>query len=415
MQLDAQKVKHFFKIIVCAVGVFAILGSLYYPIVKHTGKSNNYVLLADSFLHGRLDSEEYFHDMAVHNGKHYVIYPPLPAVLLMPFVAIFGVLHTKAVLVSLILTLLNIAMLKRIFQKLEVPLSNAKWIIIAFVFGSPYWLAVIKSTWVQSFFGHVVAVTCLLLAIDEALGKSRWYLIGLYAGMAFLTRQFCIYSLVLLGCLWWNNTSSLGLNAKIKSALSFTSVFAFSIGIYLALNWLRFGNIFDTGYSHFVLQGYLKERFNEFGLFHPAYVLFNFIYLFFQGPHFTFGGDGTLVYQGLDRFGTSLTFASPYIFISFAARWKRKLLAAAWIVIALSIIHLLFYYGNGKVQINAQRYTLDFFPILIILVALGTKYVPALLWKVMVVYSVVLNSITLFFVPVTEKLLNFDTELILTQ
>jgi len=415
MKFDAEKVKHSVRVIVCTLGLLAALGSLYYPVIKHSGKSNNYVLLADSILHGRLDSEEYFHDMAIYKGKYYVGFPPFPALILVPFVAVLGVSHTKAVLVSLMLTLLNIVILKRILQKLDISLSNAKWIIIAFIFGTPYWLAVVKSTWVQSFFGHIIAVTCILLAINEALGKSRWYLIGLYAGMAFLSRQLCIYSLILFGCLWWNNTNSFTFGARMKSALSFSSVFAVSIVIYLILNWLRFDNIFDTGYSHLELSGFLKERVDEFGLFNPAYVLFNLTYMFFQGPHIVFGGGDNLVYRGLDRFGTSLTFASPFVFVALAARWNKKLLTAAWVTIALSIIHMLFYHGNGWVQINAQRYTLDFFPILIILVALGTKYVPGLLWKSMVVYSVVMNSIALFLLPAIEKLLNFNTELIISQ
>src|SRR5688572_16233902 len=50
--------------------------------------------LADSFLHGQLHLRlmpETLHDISFFNGKYYLYWPPMPAIVLMPFVAVFGV------------------------------------------------------------------------------------------------------------------------------------------------------------------------------------------------------------------------------------------------------------------------------------------------------------------------------------
>jgi len=59
------------------------------------------------------------------------------------------------------------------------------------------------------------------------------------------------------------------------------------------------------------------------------------------------------------------------------------------------IIHTLLYYNNGYVQANTQRFSLDFLPIIIILVALSIKSIPENLWKASVVYSIILNVLAL--------------------
>src|SRR5262245_5422422 len=51
-----------------------------------------YIYQAESFLHGRwdLDMPAWWTDIVVLHGKHYIVYPPFPALLMMPFVAIWG-------------------------------------------------------------------------------------------------------------------------------------------------------------------------------------------------------------------------------------------------------------------------------------------------------------------------------------
>ena len=61
----------------------------------HATYYNYYVRLADAFLHGRLyllDNPSWLNELIPNPSGvgYYVVYPPLPAVLMVPFVAIFG-------------------------------------------------------------------------------------------------------------------------------------------------------------------------------------------------------------------------------------------------------------------------------------------------------------------------------------
>jgi hypothetical protein len=59
------------------------------------------------------------------------------------------------------------------------------------------------------------------------------------------------------------------------------------------------------------------------------------------------------------------------------------------------VITLLFYHTNGWRQVNAYRYTLDFLPVLVLLIALGTNRIKPTIWKTAIAYSIGLNIIAI--------------------
>ena len=64
------------------------------------GSNNSYTLFAESLLHGNLTLPPMasYGDMIFYNNNYYLPYPPLPSLILLPFVAIFGAnqLNTRA-------------------------------------------------------------------------------------------------------------------------------------------------------------------------------------------------------------------------------------------------------------------------------------------------------------------------------
>jgi len=222
--------------------------------------------------------------------------------------------------------------------------------------------------------------------------------------MAFLSRQLSLWSVPFLTVLLWQHSLSTTRKKKIKGLFAFACPLLCAIAVYMAMNWVRFGSPLDTGYSHMPLGGLMHERVSKYGLFHPAYFLFNFVYMFLQGPHIRFAPPACLMIDGMgvDYFGTSITFASPFVFIAIKAKWRKEFLWGAWISISIALIHAMFYYNNGWGQLNTQRFTMDFMPILILLIAMGTKHVTPLVWKTAIAYSVVLNVIVHFGIPVLK-------------
>jgi hypothetical protein len=99
----------------------------------------------------------------------------------------------------------------------------------------------------------------------------------------------------------------------------------------------------------------------------------------------------------LDPYGTSLVAASPFLLLAFQANYKdrRNMIFAISVIIVL--IFTLMYQNNGWVQYNTQRFSLDFLPILMLLAIEGGKSFPTGWTKALIIYSVLLNMITLFF------------------
>ena len=150
-----------------------------------------YVLQADAFLRGELavgDADELdAFELSVFEGKKYLCLPPFPAILLIPFVAIWG-LKTHVTVIGLSLALFSVFILKRILEQLKIDKEKIPWLISAFALGTPYWWCFHGSSapWLTA---QVVAVTCMLLAIHEALGKGRGFITGMFLGWTSLGRK----------------------------------------------------------------------------------------------------------------------------------------------------------------------------------------------------------------------------------
>ncbi len=91
-----------------------------------------------------------------------------------------------------------------------------------------------------------------------------------------------------------------------------------------------------------------------------------------QGPHFEFGAPHLVKLTGFDKAGVALLISSPWLLLAFYARLDRVFLAGATVIALIAGITL-FYHSNGADQINAQRYTLDWLPILLVLMMRGER------------------------------------------
>jgi hypothetical protein len=218
-------------------------------------------------------------------------------------------------------------------------------------------------------------------------------LAGVCIGLSFLTRQLTIFMAVFVVVVLWQHPRLAEPRSRWLQLGLFAGAIAVCVAIYLGYNALRFSNPFDTGYTSMPLSGFLKERFDYHGLFDARYLPFNLYYLLLAGFQMNFAPPAFLRPIGLSPFGTAITLASPFIFSALLARGNKPLLMAAWASIALIIVPQLFYYNNGWMQFNAQRFTLDLWPVLFVLVAMGAPRAPRRLWQAAIVFAIALNAI----------------------
>ena len=138
---------------------------------------DHFVWQADAFLHGRfaipypVPGNEHFQDVyPISTTEALLPFPPLPALVLLPFVAVFG-FDTDQELLAAVLAGIGVGlafwMLGRVPVRLGARVVATVFLAAGTVF---WWTASSGTTW---YFAHVVAVDLLLVAIGLALGADR--------------------------------------------------------------------------------------------------------------------------------------------------------------------------------------------------------------------------------------------------
>ncbi len=103
-------------------------------------------------------------------GHALLPFPPLPAVLLLPFVAVWG-LATSGALVAAVLGGINVGLCWRMLTRVTDRRGAAFLGTITYGFGTVAWYAsMLGTTWFQA---HVLASTLLFLSITAALDAER--------------------------------------------------------------------------------------------------------------------------------------------------------------------------------------------------------------------------------------------------
>lgn len=114
-------------------------------------------------------------------GRALVPFPPLPALVLLPFVAVWG-LATNAQLVAAVLGGLDVALAWWIMGRLAVRPATRLVATIFFGLGTVLWYAaMLGTTW---YLAHLVAVALALLAVGIALGADRAAVAGARRALA---------------------------------------------------------------------------------------------------------------------------------------------------------------------------------------------------------------------------------------
>lgn len=397
------KVKHW----ILLLSLFTLI---YVPAILHDdGTANAYVLLAKSFCHGKISlstqNMPYVQgteilstgDMISYNGKYYLPYPPFPALLILPFLLVGGG-YVNSILIAVLLSCLNLVLFYRILKKTNLAETYIPWLTWGFFFGTSYWFVLLSSRFVYEF-AQIVSVTGILLLLNELFGKKRGILLGIFLGISFLSRQFTLFmGLFVLGYFIYHylmhpREREGGRAALRRKTLLFCGTVSLFLLLGLVYNYIRFGNALDTGYQYILFIGVLKDRVDQYGVFSTHYVLYNLYHYLLKGFNIEFTGPGLLKIKDMDPLGTSLFAASPFLIAAFKAEWPRILKIFAWIPIVAIFTGLLFYHNNGKDQVNASRFTLDFLPLFFILTGLGAKHIPSWLFKGMVLYAIAINLI----------------------
>lgn len=382
--------------------LFGCMAALYFVIalvrykLSVPGGGAHFIYLADGWLHGHL----YLHsippdtgDYTFQNGHWYVAFPPLPAVLLLPLVAIFHLSHQTLLNYgfSVGMGVINIGLmlwvLMRFSRKRGAGLTWlwAAWLLILFALGTDYLYVTMQgSTWNEA---HVVATTFLLLYAGETLGKRRPLIAGLFLGLAALARvttllTFPFFVLLVVEAergkpqMMW------------KQLTFFFAILGLFIAGMLAYNLARFGTLFDFGYSAMNVTIW-EGNLHSYGQFNPHFIPINLRYMLLDPPQLM----TRFPYITFSPFGTGIFWTTPallYAFLAFRNREHRWLALSFLAACLLPMAALLLYFNTGYYQFG-YRFSLDFLPFALLLAALGMQPVLTRGAKLLILLSVLIT------------------------
>ncbi len=354
-------------------------------------------------------------------------FPPLPAVVLMPFVALWG-LAANGQLVFAIVGGLDVGIAWWMLGRLPI----RTWVRVAATvflgFGTVFWYAAqIGTTWYQA---HVLAVGLALAAIAVSIGADpdaaqseddlpdlavvvgagrsgrgvhsremlpdrRQFIAGLLFGLACTSRLTILFAapfflLVGGGGSWRRRGWSAALGAGIP------------LGLLVVYNVVSTGTIFNPGYQHlYELEAGFYTPLNyhlDWMIADPRYLPQNFGIMFLSTPAWlpsavpsALGLGGPLctdpgAVRGLFNpdcplvlpkdIGMSILLTSPAYLLGLPAiRWgfgRSRLVTAAGLAVLIVAVVNLMHFSQGWVQFG-YRFSLDFAPWALLLVAIGLE------------------------------------------
>lgn len=401
--------------------------------------NNHFSHLAESWLHGRLDvlvddqgmppgrDDWACYDTESGDGcpqggaftrsrdgyRWYISFPPFPAVVILPVVAVVGGTDFSDPLFWALFAGLAPAFLFLLLRTLRERGHSGRTpgddllLTTMFALGSVYYFTAVQgSVW---FAAHVVATPLLILYLLFALDGKRPVLAGVALGLCFLTRPSTApFALFFLFELLRTNRGeppeefseeeqrplkALGTylrHTRWPAVVRPTALFFAPIlvcgALAMAHNAARFGSPFEFGHRYLVIRW--SGRIHRWGLFHYHYLSKNLAVVLASIPWFS---RDYPYYVKISLHGLALWFTSPNLLWAVWPRRVPPLAIGLAIPTACVAFADLLYQNSGWVQFG-YRFSLDYMPALIVLLAIGGRRFGNL-FRSALAFAVVVNLI----------------------
>ena len=337
-------------------------------------QQNNYTRVAYAWLHGRMwiDWPGRWMDAVQYRGHYYGVDGPVPAIFMLPSVAIWGNdanQTTVAIIIAAVATVLAWLLAERLGVG---DLTTKVYLTLFFVAGTDvWWCAELGDVW---FLAHLVALAFILGALLELTGKGRGWVVGLCLLLGAGARFPEIAALpVFIWMLWTGALSGRRYSRaeRLARLRSFGAVMACGAIAFVGYDELMWGTILDIGHTvYYHDDAWGSPTGSPFQLSYMPYQIYSF---FFRAPVLVeWLQHVQWPYVKPDTNGIALTYTSPALVLTFLARTPRNVVAALWIATALVAAPEFLYYLNGWVQFG-MRHALDFLPYLFALMCIAVR------------------------------------------
>jgi hypothetical protein len=339
-----------------------------------------------------IDSEQ----IASRSDIRYVSFPPFPAVVMLPFVAVTH-LKFNDVLFTAIWAALNPVLLFLLLRRLRArgyskrSVSDDLWLTVMFGVGSVYYFSsVIGQVW---FTAHVIGVTCAIGYAWASLDAVHPMLAGLCVGLGYATRPamgfmvpFFVFEVVRAAGGWqrlrkWRSEGlPLGLLPKLVR-------FAIPAGVVLAVlmvhNYLRFEQFGEIGHKYLNIGW--QDRIQRWGLVNYHFLSRNLTCALVLLPRIM----AQYPFVKVSEHGMSMLVTTPALGYTVAPAERSPLARGLWLSILTTALPSLLYQNSGFQQFG-YRFSLDYIIFLVMLLAVGGRKF-TWLFKAFVIFGIAVN------------------------
>jgi len=360
-------------LVVLAFGLL-VEAKLWRPQKRFTIFENVQIAEAEAWWNGQLDLPERKWDTALKDGRAYSHFPPAFSLVSALLVPVFhGVPHWFIVF-GLVFPLLLLAYV--LFRRRT---DSAVWgatLAIGLVCGTSLFPVIDKTLRGASpyFVNQSLATLGLLILLIESFGRRRMWVAGPGLMIAALSRQMTVAYLVPLAYMALVRTGGRPRTSRVLLLAATASVV---VVVPCTLNALKFGHPLDSGYMH-VYTDRPEDDFSRdaktHGLFSAHYVLRNLYYANLGLPRvyrIEVAGERQ-THLRPNRMGTGIWWTTPLLLWLFVAPRSiaRDPLNRAWLAgAAVAFAGLMLYHSTGSEQRGFNRYSLDYLPVLLALIA----------------------------------------------
>lgn len=224
---------------------------------------NSYALQAENWLAGRnyiANGEDYpWLELAIYNGRYYQSFPPVPAVLMLPFVAAFG--NWTAIPGNLIAAGLALLCAAGVYvccmRSGMQPMSCAFFALFVSMGSNAFWMSTSDGVW---FLAQVCGLGFAFwgLFFAQGGGAVQTALASLCMALAVGCRPF--YALLLACWMVWRTYKTRSVRALLPALLPVAAVAV----CMMAYNWVRFGSVVEFGHNY--LPEFTRAEHGQFSL-----------------------------------------------------------------------------------------------------------------------------------------------------
>jgi hypothetical protein len=339
-----------------------------------------------------IDNEQ----IASRSDIRYVSFPPFPAVVMLPFVAVTH-LKFNDVLFTAIWAAINPVLLFLLLRRLKTrgyskrSVGDDLWLTVMFGVGSVYYFSsVIGQVW---FTAHVIGVTCAMGYAWASLDAVHPLLAGLCVGLGYATRPamgfmvpFFVFEAV-RATGGWDRLLKWRKEGLPRGLLPKLVRFAIPAGAVLAVlmvhNYLRFEQFGEIGHKYLNIAW--QDRIQRWGLVNYHFLSRNLTCALLLLPRIM----AQYPFIKVSEHGMSMLVTTPALGYTVAPAERSPLARGLWLSILTTALPSLLYQNSGFQQFG-YRFSLDYIVFLVMLLAVGGRRF-TWLFKALVLFGIAVN------------------------